>query len=166
VWNLTLQHVQRWEFLRRLGANRINKDCSMSFPISEIRTRTLEEGIRNRMSTQEVDYLDYQPGNGTRYPMVITAINDLMAEKLDMGSPGHMVTLVNSLKSVFLAEGVFLHWSYLADKLDLHTPDAVAVAEILGHLLGRPYVSAEDFVRQRMEFEDDDQQEEPQEDQA
>jgi len=117
--------------------------------IREIRTKaSIDDGIIMRESHGDVELMVYEPGNGTRYTLVFSRLID----HEECGTVGWqdcstIVTLwpgtIRSAAMVVADEpGNMLHWRYVAEKLRLGFPDAVAVAEILGHHLGRSFVSA------------------------
>lgn len=136
----------------------------MSFPIRAIRTVPIAEGMRNFVAQGDVQYLEYCPGNGNCYPLVIVRFPELIRVK-SLWGPGFLVVLETNQQALFIAEGTFVHWTLVKDKLDLPIAGAVAVAEFLGVHLLLPHVTAEEFAQQQTELEDG-QQEDPQEDPA
>ncbi len=117
-------------------------------PLNEVRTKpTVAEGIlRDYTQGTSVRYVDYAPGNGTRYEIVLVSLSEEIGQRV-CGSSGTMIVLANhGRKALFLSDKGFIHWSYVKEKSDLGVPDAVAVAELLGVLLNRPHVTAEQFM--------------------
>lgn len=117
---------------------------------------SVEAGIRNSHSTPDgtVLYLEYEPGNGTWYQVLVTSIgNDLSPDAREafgmgrMGS-GWLVSLVNTApicKSVLIsANSNCLHWQWVQDHLKVSKADAMVLAELLGHQFKRPFVPMEE----------------------
>lgn len=103
----------------------------------------------------------YEPGNGTRYALIFTQLDGIAAGVGQVGlsfgttcgwgpSPTLVTLWPGDTKSAAMLvadlPGEVIHWRYVAEKLRLGQIDAVAVAEIIGETLGRPYVSAAEFA--------------------
>jgi hypothetical protein len=43
-------------------------------------------------------------------------------------------------------QGVLLHWEYVREKLKVSAADAVVLAELIGFVTGRTYVSSDEFL--------------------
>ena len=124
----------------------------------DIRTKaTVREGI---VLDQETGYpytrvVEYQPGNGTRYVLVITrvATPTSRAEVRDVFGTGDErdTFLVAKLSAgagrAMLVGGVdhFLHFDSVQEKLGVGLSDAVVLAELIGNLLGFPHMTCEEF---------------------
>jgi len=113
----------------------------------DLRTKaTVQEGIVFDYDTPEVRFVDYQPGNGTRYWLCIVHTEDYSGDvnkKLGFGDGvGHIVIDLNSHRSFVVAEHGFLAASFVQSKLDCGISDAYVLAELLGHLLDREYEQA------------------------
>lgn len=116
----------------------------------DIRTkRTVQESItRHIESSGTVHEVEYCPGNGTRYHLVFVTSSQLV--KVIEGDcvsefRGWLVTLTNSMRSMFVQKTEqLLHFGYVEEKLGCGLADAVCLAEIIGHITGRPYVSCEE----------------------
>lgn len=138
-------------------------------PKYDIRTKaTVEEGIvfneADSLNYGKVRIVEYQPGNGTRYVLVITRVAEpaTSPEKRDkLGTGGEVATyLVAKLNAgagtAMLVGGVkhFLHYSSVQEKLKVGISDAVVLAELIGTLLGMPYMTCEEFEAREAETED------------
>ena len=89
-------------------------------------------------------HVDYQPGNGTRYRFIVVTLAEGLHWK---DGPSYLVVDLNSGRSCVLAADGLLHFRYVEEKLKLDSlSDAVVVAELLGHLTGRPVVSCEEYA--------------------
>lgn len=114
----------------------------------DLRTKpTVVSGIAFDYDTPEVRFIDYQPGNGTRYWLSIVNTIDFSNEvnmKLGFGDDGHgyIVTDLNSSRSIVLNSTGFLYAGWLQSKLDCTISDAYVLAELLGELLDRDYEKA------------------------
>lgn len=122
--------------------------------ILDIRTKaTVEEGIRVRQEMEGRLFVSYEPGNGTRYLLLLTKLDgfsESVTELIGVGPKCWSVTLLNREPHplVFISDnGQLLHWSYVSEKLGLRIPDAVVVAELIGHLTGRPYITGEEVMK-------------------
>ena len=112
--------------------------------MSEYRNKpTVEAGIQSRTDMgggNEV--VVYEPGNGTRYVLVLTTITEPeAASQLGCSKGSVLVTFPNTGKSMFLdrkAGPVFSY--YVQEKLRCSDPDAEVQTELLGYLLGREFV--------------------------
>lgn len=121
--------------------------------ILETRTKaTVEEGIKLREELEGRLFVSYTPGNGTIYHLLLTKLNgfcELVTDLIGIGPKCWLVTLLNQepRPSALISDnGQLLHWSYVGEKLNLRTPDAVVVAELIGHLTGRPYITGEEVM--------------------
>lgn len=106
----------------------------MEVTVSEYRTKaTVAEGI----TFQGGGVVDYQPGNGTRYIVVSTPIEDEGAARvLGTQCPSVLFTFPEWGKSILLPPGETVFTWWVAATLSLRPPDASAVTELLAHLLG------------------------------
>lgn len=83
------------------------------------------------------------PGNGTRYTILVTPITDPDALR-DLGaSDGSVVVSLwphsrNSASAIFRRRAGYLAPQYVAEKLRVGDADAEALAAIIGELLDRP----------------------------
>jgi hypothetical protein len=102
--------------------------------MSQHRTKqSVEAGIMSRGACA----LDYQPGNGTRYEVVMTPIADKTSASVLGASLGSVLfTFPLWGKCIVLPkeEDVFARW--VAEKLQIGPVDANALAELFAYLLG------------------------------
>lgn len=120
----------------------------------DLRTKkTVEEGIQLREGDEDSIFILYAPGNGTNYLVSLQSFSvcgPKMKERIGIGSTGEG-WLVTYLSPVFAVSMVIthiglLHWEYVWEKLRITTSDAVVLAELIGHVTGRPYISCEEFL--------------------
>lgn len=104
-------------------------------------------------------FVDYQPGNGTRYLLALHPMPSQLERSHDFGiawsiydQPGWLLSKVNGSSgamTVTAGPGSFLHWSTVAQYMGMGKADAVVVTELVGNLLGiscttTPSAKAED----------------------
>ena len=117
---------------------------------ARMRTKELSDCVATDITNGTSRYVSWQPGNGTRYDLVIA---DLRGHNiLGCGQAGAWVVALTNLSEgciVVPADMGFLHFNYLAGKLrGLQEPDAVIVAEALDYLLPDiEAVSVEEYLR-------------------
>ena len=134
----------------------------------EYRTkRTIAEGITATNSNEaRVHFVEYQPGNGTRYVLQLT---DLGLERPGsiVGAIRWIVTRLHCPNSgtVLLGNTGYLHWSYIGEKFGVSRTDAVVLTELIGYLIGRLASTTEDALiedaasekdEEKQQFADDD----------
>lgn len=133
----------------------------------EYRTKsTVEESILKDIRIGDTSRLvEYQPGNGTRYLMMVTDLRGSLPARQWLGlgsetSSGWVITRLDSPASMVISGQMFLHWSYVADKLRVNKADAVVLAELIGYLTGTATMSCaqvrEREAKEEAEEEDDD----------
>lgn len=115
-----------------------------------IRTKdSVEAGITMRMTDGANVFIDYQPGNGTRYLVAFApVIPRLVGEMWGLAEASHIVALWPGAhnSAVMFVSGVpghFLAHSYVAEKLRVGRADAHCLAELIAHELGGSCVTAE-----------------------
>jgi len=124
----------------------------------DIRTKsTVEEGIvlDSLDSFHKVRIVEYQPGNGTRYMLVITRVAEPASSSELRNALGtgdqrdtYLVAKVNGgFGTAMLVGGVhhLLHYSSVQEKLGVGLSDAVVLAELIGNLLNLKHVTCEEF---------------------
>lgn len=84
------------------------------------------------MPNQKARYIKYEPGNGTRYDLVIVPLNELMPNK--EGTTQYLVVLENFGRSMRARLGGCEHWGYIEEKLKVTRPSAYALAELFEYL--------------------------------
>jgi len=97
------------------------------------------------------ELVEYQPGNGTRYLLLITSVRTIEGAEAKLGLQYNSVIVTDMLHSrtMVLAPEGFLHWQYVKEKMELRSiPDAVVLAELLGHITGREAISSEEASRE------------------
>jgi hypothetical protein len=121
--------------------------------VYDVRTRPIEDSIKAvGQSDLGIGYYDYQPGNGTRYALLFTRLDatklpEACEGTLGPGRSGWMITWVTKGKTMILSDtGRFVHYNYIAEKLDVGVADAICLAEFIGHVLGRPSTRSEEFA--------------------
>lgn len=121
--------------------------------ILDVRTKaTVEEGIVVRQELEGRLFIAYAPGNGTQYLLLFTKLDgfgDQVTDLLGIGPKCWMVTVLNQEprpSALITDNGQLLHWSYVGEKLGFRTPDAVVVAELIGQITGRPYLTGEEVM--------------------
>lgn len=88
--------------------------------------------IRNTLLTDGRQVVDYQPGNGSRYMLVLTRLEGEESRAVGCaGAPCIVIGLVNFEPNRCMIASHVPYYLYVADKLNLREPDAKAVAELL-----------------------------------
>ncbi len=104
------------------------------------RTKPIADAIRAlSQSPVHTIVLDYQPGNGTAYHLVITGPYEATEATERVGIDGsYTVTVLNFGTCMTIAgKGGYLSWGYMAEKLGLEQDDAMVLAEIIAKYTGR-----------------------------
>jgi len=120
----------------------------------EMRTKpSVEAGIKSDSTDGRARVVDYQPGNGTRYVLVLTSLSGHPSqEKVLTREDQCALVWVQNFKRGWIAGfgGTNLvHYSDIQKHLGCSIMDAVSLAEIIGFLLNRPCVSVDDFLREK-----------------
>lgn len=118
---------------------------------TELRTRaSVQDGIKHFESDGCSSVLDYQPGNGTRYTLLISTIPGNGGRKVLGCEPGSRLAYVQNYgKAVLLPPGVPVQHEEVRKTLGCSAVDAVVLAEVLGTLLGEEHVSCDDYLQER-----------------
>ena len=123
----------------------------------DIRTKaTVRDGIvLDRLMEGETRVVEYQPGNGSRYVLVITKVARPTSTSKLRGALGtgderdtYLVAKINAGHgAAMLVGGVdhFLHYGTVAEKLKVGLSDGVVLAELLGGLLGLRHLTCAEF---------------------
>lgn len=96
--------------------------------------------------------VDYCPGNGTRYVLVVTDLTSLDEDLKLLGRDGekqcHQIAWMNggAGKAITIGGHDFLHYSYVRNKFQCSEVDAVVLAELIGYLVDRPAMSCEEYI--------------------
>jgi len=108
----------------------------------DIRTKnTVTEGIVNHIQGNSgiTHEIRYYPGNGTCYNLVFVKFEHYSE---------WLVTHINTMRSMMVIKSnKLLHYNYVSEKLGCSTADGVCLAEIIGHVTERPYVTCEEIKR-------------------
>lgn len=110
----------------------------------------IEASILERVEAEaSTTIIEYQPGTGSRYALAI----------VDMGAMHHgapsalagtnaagcwlVIDITDTKGRAMRVQKIdtFLHWKYVGEKLQCGATDALVIAELLGHLLGRATAS-------------------------
>jgi len=86
-------------------------------------------------------YVDYQPGNGTAYRVLLTALTVDQCHQIGCQVGSAMVVVYRGAESSaypLAVEGGLLHPNYVEEKFNCHPGDLQPVTELLGYLLNRP----------------------------
>lgn len=119
----------------------------------DVRTnKTVEEGIvkfglGERQIESAIQYVEYEPGNGTRYRLLIV---NLKGTGLDEGPyrNGWIVTYLNSMRSMIVVDDRgLLHFKHVMEKLQCGIADAVCLAEIIGYCTDHLYMTSEEVLK-------------------
>ena len=85
--------------------------------------------ILGGMPDIESRFIRYEPGNGTRFDLLIIPLSGFHPN-----DSGFVVVLDNFGKSLRAALGGAEHWTYLREKLGIALPDCIALAELFEYL--------------------------------
>ena len=118
-----------------------------------MRSKTIEESVIWKLeSPGRHTFIEYQPGNGSRYVVSTQQLPAAVCERLGCQRGSFLITLPDGAgcgKCMLLAPGGYLDPSYVAEKLGLKNLDDIMVlTELFGHLLSRKTPEAldgEDF---------------------
>lgn len=132
------------------------------FKVEDIRSVGIAKGlIKETQWDPLVRYFVYEPGNGTRYPLMFTPLDYLEPHDTGAGD-GTGYTLVSlcwgpkDIRSYAFRNTGFLSWDKVMRELKLNgIPDAIVLAEFIALKLGREALSVEDAVSRLNESEED-----------
>lgn len=116
----------------------------------DLRTKpSVEAGIVFKSESDGFTFVDYQPGNGTRYCVTLMSTDEFdppVCERMGWESGSVVATLFSEkpYKSMMLAPTGFLHWSYVEEKLGVGESDAKVLAELFGYFLRREVVPCDE----------------------
>ncbi len=108
----------------------------------DIRTCEIDNCIKTIEDIGKQKYVDWQPGNGTRYALLFTRIN---ARVMMDASNDWQITWLSKRKTMFISDNSFVYHGYVAEKMGVCEADAICIAEAIGHILGLKSARAEDF---------------------
>jgi hypothetical protein len=114
----------------------------MSCPYS-IRTKSIEDCAKFFRDYGGQKCVDWQPGNGTRYALLFVELFGEMAGFDEANS--WQITWLSKRKTMFISAASLVHYSYVQEKLECGTSDAICIAEAIGHILGVQSTTCEEF---------------------
>ena len=132
--------------------------------VDNVRGVGIKEGIIEETQWDPlVRYFVYEPGNGTRYPLLFTPLDYLNPQATGAGS-GAGYTLVSlcwgpkDIRSYAFKNTGFLHWDKVRKELKLNgIPDAIVLAEFIALQLGREAMSVQEAVDKFNTRDEDDE---------
>jgi hypothetical protein len=102
----------------------------------------------------------YEPGDCTRYIVSFVPIDSLEARKalhFDMNQRVWIVSRLETLETAAMTVGYqfgsLLHWSQVQSALRTNKAEAVVLTELIGHTIGRAYISSEDVCAEEKSFD-------------
>lgn len=115
---------------------------------------SVEEGIARDFEDKGVRVIDYQPGNGTRYVLTFSEVPKDACGLLGMGTSGSGVVVSDIHRQTSYpfsyGAGTMIHYRYVQEKLKYSAQvDAVVVAELLGVIMGRPFITCEEYTAEQ-----------------
>jgi hypothetical protein len=121
----------------------------------ELRTKpSIRDGISSDLTNGGIRAVEYQPGNGSRYSLVLSDLSFMPTTSRAVKPPnGTVLVWCANFGKGWLTENYGsapVHFTSVREKLGCSITDAVVLAELIGYLLSRPYVSAEDFKKTRV----------------
>lgn len=108
----------------------------------DIRTRDIDDCARVVEDIGNQKFVDWQPGNGTRYALLFVQIDPQV--KSDEANDWQ-ITWLTKRRTMFISDQSHVHFTYVAEKMGANTADAICLAEAIGHVLGFSSTQAEDF---------------------
>lgn len=115
------------------------------------RTPTVEAGMKvvGRQADGAVAFVQYEPGNMTRYPVVIHRMGEEAACASGFGPGAVLVTLLWGVtRSMVVHPDGCPSVVEFREALDVSLADAVVLMELLGHVLGMPCLTTEAALEQ------------------
>jgi hypothetical protein len=132
----------------------------------ELRVKpSVESGLVCDELEENVRVVSYEPGNGTRYVLVISQMGSTstwasgtaphispkaLTNALGVPAGSWLVWCNNYNRALALAaDSDVVHYSYVREKLGCCIIDAVVLGELIGHLLGIRHVTVDEYVQER-----------------
>jgi hypothetical protein len=120
-----------------------------------LRTKpTVEDGVTHVESTMDFNLIEYQPGNCTRYVVLISNIGERLSERslnlLGTSKGSVMVQLLSNLSNprmMTIGNGDWIDPYWVQDQLKVSMSDAVVLGELIGHMLNYPHMTCEQFEK-------------------
>lgn len=121
-----------------------------AIPRSSLRQRPMEECFREVEVHGNVKFVIYDPGNGSRFTLLVTDLSDFSYEahvRLGYGHRGAFLVTLLDRGSMFVCKAthqvhfrnVQMSFSYLG------LPDAIVLAEGIAHLTGLTAISSDEY---------------------
>lgn len=126
----------------------------------ELRTKeTVQDGIIDFKFGDDggrgqslVRYVEYEPGNGTKYRLLFTNISGVKLEEVKERRgvrSGWVVTNLSSMRSIIVTDtNEPLHFNYVTEQFKCGLADGICLAEIIGHCTQRSYYTSEEALHQ------------------
>lgn len=114
-----------------------------------MRTRPdVRSGIRSDTGESVARVIAYEPGNGTRYVVVLTRLPvSTLADDALGGEPEYLVWVKNYGRSMVLERGEPVEHLDVMRALGCSVFDAVVLAELVGWATRRASTTVEDFIK-------------------
>ena len=113
----------------------------------ELRTESdVESGIKVSERDGNVWLVAYEPGNETRYSVVLACLESLKKAEYVLG--GSILIHVTNFGRGFVLPDGKIHHHFIQEKLRCSIFDAVVLAELLGYLLEEECMTMEQFVQE------------------
>lgn len=119
------------------------------------RTKSVAEGLVLNEIRSNMRLVEYQPGNGTRYKLVVTKLPPSFSERIGYGGTAYVVNLLTDpgdQRCVVIADYEYIHHTKM-EALSKSIVDRVVLAELLGHLLGQDSTTLQDMNEGHMHAE-------------
>ena len=99
-------------------------------------TATVGAGLRHIERNESRALVMYEPGNMTRYMVVVVRLGGEFAAEIGAYPTGYTVSIVNFRKArtLVLSAPAFLHPDYVAEEMGIGVSDAAVIAELLAYL--------------------------------
>ena len=116
----------------------------------ELRTKPdVASGILVDEGAGDVRIVTYEPGNGTRYSVVLTNLGGLRKADYVLGPGSATLAYVsNHGRAIVLERGRAIDYHRVQEVMRCSIFDAVVLAELLGHLTGVEHTTVEGFVQE------------------
>lgn len=97
------------------------------------------ECISTVIDSQTVKFVDYQPGNGTRYSVCFTFLGNIDSEKAKYQIGGHdtIVSIENFRRCMTVGAGTRTSAVYVAEKLNMNMADAEPITALINHVCNK-----------------------------
>lgn len=133
--------------VRRSGTYRVVEATQMR---KELRTKPdVGSGLLVDERSEGSRLVSYEPGNETRYSLVLTALSTFRKARYVLGTEAATLVYVSNYgRSMILPEGETIHHHVIQEKMRCSVFDAVVLAELLGHLTDEKCTTVDSFIRE------------------